>query len=100
MLWHAELGQSLTEVWTGTRHRGAQLHRLEHAVSVWAHVYGQRAWFRQLDITATADMEDTTLATINEFSGRAFPRTGGLAKHWILGWIRGPARVAALGQLV
>lgn len=88
LLWHAELGQSLTDAWTGTRHRGAQLHRLEHAVSVWVHTYGQRAWLRQLDIDATAAMEDAILSTVNEFSGRAFPRTGALAKRWLLGRIR------------
>ena len=26
LMWHAELGRSLTDVWTGTRHRGVQLH--------------------------------------------------------------------------
>ena len=86
--WHAELGHSLTDVWTGTRHRGAQLHRLEHAVSVWVHLYGQRVWFRQLDVGATREQEDAVLATIDEFSGRAFPRTGALAKRWLLGRIR------------
>lgn len=88
LLWHAELGQSLTDVWTATRHRGAQLHRLEHAVSVWVHTYGQKAWFRQIDRTVTPEMEDTILSTVAEFSGRAFPRTGALAKRWLLGRIR------------
>jgi hypothetical protein len=32
LLWHAELGRSLPDVWTGERHRGVQLHRLEEAV--------------------------------------------------------------------
>ncbi len=90
LLWHAELGHSLTDAWTGTRHRGAQLHRLEHAVSVWVHVYGQQAWFRQLDIEASSAMEDAVLSTVDQFSGRAFPRTAALARRWLLGRIRRP----------
>ncbi len=88
LLWHAELGQSLTDAWTGTRHRGAQLHRLEHAVSVWVHKYGQRAWFRQIDVEVSRRQEDAVLATVNEFSGRAFPGTASLARRWLLGRIR------------
>jgi hypothetical protein len=87
MLWHAELGMSLTDCWTGQRQRGAQLHRLEHAVSVWVHKYGQSAWFRQIDIDVTRAMEDQILATINRYDGRAFPRTGSLARRWLLGRI-------------
>jgi hypothetical protein len=32
LLWHAELGRSLPDVWTGERHRGVQLHLLAEAV--------------------------------------------------------------------
>ena len=32
LMWHAELGQSLTDVWTGDKHRGVQLHDLREAV--------------------------------------------------------------------
>ena len=35
LLWHAELGRSLPDVWTGERHRGVQLHRLSDAVTTW-----------------------------------------------------------------
>ncbi|MCW2760148.1 MAG: hypothetical protein JWR85_349, partial [Marmoricola sp.] len=28
LMWHAELGQGLLDVWTGTQHRGVQLHDL------------------------------------------------------------------------
>lgn len=90
LAWHAELGSSLPDVWSGARRRGAQLHRLEHAVSVWVHTYGQRAWFRQIDIAATTRMEDQILATVQEYDGRAFPRTGALARRWLLGRIRRP----------
>ena len=33
LLWHAELGKSLPDAWTGERHRGVQLHKLADAVS-------------------------------------------------------------------
>ena len=36
LMWHAELGKSLPDLWTGTRHRGVQLHDLRDAVVVWA----------------------------------------------------------------
>ncbi len=90
LLWHAELGASLVNAWSGERERGAQLHRLEHAVGTWVHKYGQTAWFRQIDITATREMEDQVLATVAEFSGRAFPRMMSLARRWLLGRIRRP----------
>ena len=36
LMWHAELGRSLPDVWSGTRHRGVQLHDLREAVLIWA----------------------------------------------------------------
>ncbi len=93
LLWHAELGASLEDVWAGRHQRGAQLHRLADAVSVWAHRYGQRAWFRQIDITATRQMENQALRTVDEFNGRAFPRTGALARNWVKGRFRRPAKI-------
>ena len=47
-MWHAELGRSLPDMWTGKRHRGVQLHDLRAAVLQWGHRYGQRGWVRQL----------------------------------------------------
>ena len=35
LLWHAELGLSLPDVWTGERQRGVQLHLLGEAVKTW-----------------------------------------------------------------
>src|SRR3954452_14468693 len=49
LMWHAELGRSLPDLWSGTHQRGVQLHDLRDAVLVWGHRYGQRAWLRQLD---------------------------------------------------
>ncbi len=88
LLWHAELGSSLPDVWSGENRRGAQLHRLEHAVSVWHHKYGQDVWFRQIDIDVSREMENSILETVNRYTGRAFPRTGALARRWVLGRIR------------
>jgi hypothetical protein len=88
LLWHAELGRSLPDVWTGEHQRGAQLHRLTDATTTWVHRYGQQAFFRQLEPHATPAMEDAALEVVDEYSGRAFPRTAGLARHWLLGRMR------------
>lgn len=88
LLWHAELGKSIPDVWSGELQRGTQLHRLVDAVATWHHRYGQLAWMRQIDPEVTTAMEDEALRVVNEFNGRAFPRTGSLVK----GWIRGRAR--------
>src|SRR5690349_8532889 len=90
LMWHAELGRSLPDVWTGTRHRGAQLHDLREAVIVWAARYGQRAWLRQLDPAATGEMEDAVLRTIARLDGTPFPSAARLASLWLRG--RVPAR--------
>ncbi len=88
LIWHAELGASMPNVWTGERERGAQLHLLERAVSVWTHRYGQDPWFRQIDIEVSDDMENQALAVVAEYSGRGFPSTASLAKHWLTGRVR------------
>ncbi len=89
LMWHAELGRSLPDVWAGTRHRGVQLHDLREAVLVWATRYGQRAWLRQLDPAVTREMEDAVLRTIARLDGTPFPSTARLASRWLLG--RAPA---------
>jgi hypothetical protein len=88
LLWHAELGRSLPDVWTGEHQRGAQLHRLIDATTTWVHRYGQQAFFRQLEPHATPAMEDAALGVVEEYTGRRFPRTAGLARHWLLGRAR------------
>ena len=85
LMWHAELGRSLPDVWSGTRHRGVQLHDLHDAVIVWANRYGQRAWLRQLDGEVTKDMEDAVLRTIARLDGTPFPSTTRLAAGWLTG---------------
>jgi hypothetical protein len=92
LMWHAELGRSLPDAWTGARHRGVQLHDLRAAVTVWGGRYGQRAWLRQLDPVVTGEMEDAVLRTIARLDGTPFPSTAQLASRWLLG------RVPALGR--
>ncbi|MBL8930464.1 MAG: hypothetical protein JNL54_10110 [Kineosporiaceae bacterium] len=88
LLWHAELGQALTDVWTGTKHRGVQLHDLREAVVQWVNGYGQRPWLRQLDVTVTPAMEDELLREIARADGLPFPRTVALAGRWLRGRVR------------
>jgi hypothetical protein len=85
LMWHAELGRALPDVWSGTRHRGVQLHDLREAVVVWADRYGQRAWLRQLDPAVTGAMEDAVLRTIARLDGTPFPSTARLASRWLFG---------------
>ena len=85
LMWHAELGRSLPDVWTGTRHRGVQLHDLREAVIVWGAKYGQRAWLRQLDPVVTSEMEDAVLRTVARLNGTPFPSTTRLASRWLRG---------------
>jgi hypothetical protein len=91
LLWHAELGKGLLDVWTGTHHRGAQLHDLHDAVRQWHDRYGQRVWLRQLDATITRAQEDEVLRTIARLDGTPFPTTAGLAGRWLRGRARRPA---------
>ena len=88
LLWHAEMGQSLPDVWTGAHHRGVQLHRLPDAVRTWDERYGQRAWTRRLEGTIERHHEDRLIETIERFDGRPFPKTVGLARQWLTGRYR------------
>ncbi|GAA4815787.1 hypothetical protein [Tomitella cavernea] len=85
LLWHAEMGKSLPDVWTGTRHRGVQLHDLRDAVRVWGHRYGQSAWLRQINVEVTAPQEDALLRTVARLDGTPFPSTARLGARWLRG---------------
>jgi hypothetical protein len=87
LMWHAELGKSLKDMWTGTHQRGAQLHDLRDAVVTWHDKYGQRAWMRQLDHEVTREMEDAALRTVARLDGTPFPSTAKLASRWARGRI-------------
>ena len=73
LLWHAELGRSLPDVWTGERQRGVQLHLLAEAVRTWNTRYQQRAWVRQLEGPIERYHEDRLMEVIDRFDGRALP---------------------------
>jgi hypothetical protein len=88
LLWHAELGRSLPDVWTGERQRGVQLHKLRDAVTTWNERYGQRAWVRQLEGTIQREHEDRLMEVIERFDGKPFPTTAGLAGQWLAGRVR------------
>ena len=93
LLWHAELGKGLVDVWSGTHHRGVQLHDLRAAVERWVHVYDQRAWLRQLDPEPTKRMEDAALKSVARLDGTPFPSTAALAGRWFRGRARSQASV-------
>ena len=85
LMWHAELGRSLPDVWSGTRQRGVQLHVLDGAVITWVNRYGQRAWVRQLSPEVTAAAQDEVLRVIARMDGTPFPSTVSLASRWLTG---------------
>jgi len=91
LMWHAELGRSLPDLWSGGRHRGAQVHDLRAAVTLWATRYGQRAWLRQLEPPAGRAMEDALLRTIARLDGTPFPSAARVASGWLRGRLP-PAR--------
>jgi hypothetical protein len=95
LMWHAELGQALPDLWTGDHHRGAQLHDLRDAVGRWTTTYGQRAWLRQLVPEAGRAQEDGALRSIARWNGTSFPRTGALAWRWLRGRRGGLPRAIA-----
>ena len=88
LLWHAELGRSLPDVWTGERQRGVQLHVLADAVRTWDERYGQRAFLRQLHGTLERSSEDELMKVIDRYDGRPFPTTPGLLRSWATGRVR------------
>jgi hypothetical protein len=85
LMWHAELGKGLRDVWTDSHHRGVQLHDLREAVVQWCGRYGQRAWLRQLEATVTTAQENAVLRTIARLDGTPFPPTAALAARWARG---------------
>jgi hypothetical protein len=102
LLWHAELGRSLPDVWTGQQQRGVQLHRLSDAVATWHARYRQRAWVRQLSGPIEQYHEDRLMEVIDRFDGRAFPTTLNLLRGWLTSRTRRPSSVETVfcAQLV
>jgi hypothetical protein len=85
LMWHAELGRSLPDLWSGTFQRGVQLHDLRDAVTVWAQRYGQRGWLRQLEPSVPRELEDLALKTVARLDGTPFPSSAQLAWRWVRG---------------
>jgi len=85
LMWHAELGTSLLDHWTGDHHRGVQLHDLRAAVVRWQQVYTQSAWLRQLTPEVGRAEEDAVLRSIARLDGVSFPSTVRLAGRWLRG---------------
>ncbi len=102
LMWHAELGKGLQDVWTGTHHRGVQLHDLRAAVTQWMERYEQRGWMRQLSVEITPAMEDGLLKTIARMDGLPFPSTVGLLGRVARGRVRrrAPAELAYCAEVV
>ncbi|MFB1297822.1 guanylate cyclase [Mycobacterium sp. pW049] len=87
LIWHAELGDKLLDLWTGTHHRGVQLNDLRQAVERWVNSYDQRCWLRQLTPYATREQEDRMLKVIARMDGTPFPSTARLTGRWMRGRI-------------
>ena len=68
LMFHAELGKSLPDVWTGERQRGVQLHILRDAVTTWDTRYGQRAW-----VTLTEERDVLCISIDDNGPGIAAP---------------------------
>jgi hypothetical protein len=85
LIWHAELGDKLLDLWTGTHHRGVQLNDARQAVERWMQTYGQRCWLRQLTPEVTRAQEDRMLRVIARMDGTPFPSTARLTGRWLRG---------------
>ena len=85
LIWHAELGDKLECMWSGSTHRGVQLNDLRQAVERWMLTYGQRCWLRQMTPYATREQEDALLRVIARMDGTAFPTTARLTARWFRG---------------
>jgi hypothetical protein len=85
LIWHAELGDKLTDVWTGGNHRGVQLHDARQVVERWVHTYQQECWLRQLTPYASREQEDRALKVVARMDGTPFPSTARVTSRWFRG---------------
>ena len=85
LMWHAELGEKLTDVWTATNHRGVQLNDAREAVERWLTRYGQRCWLRQISPDIDHEQENQLLRVIARMDGTPFPSTTRLTLRWLRG---------------
>lgn len=96
LIWHAELGDKLLDLWTGDHHRGVQLNDARAAAERWMQNYGQRCWLRQLTPDVTREQENRMLEVIARMDGTPFPSTARLTGRWFRGrvpsapeWVQG-----------
>ncbi|MDA4088754.1 guanylate cyclase [Mycolicibacterium hassiacum DSM 44199] len=87
LIWHAELGDKLLDLWTGGHHRGVQLNDARQVVQRWVHNYHQRCWIRQLTPHANREQEDAALKVVARMDGTPFPSTARLTGRWFRGRI-------------
>lgn len=85
LIWHAELGDKLQDLWTGDNHRGVQLNDARAAVERWVHNYHQQCWLRQLTPYASREQEDRLLRLVARMDGTPFPSTARLTGRWLRG---------------
>lgn len=85
LMWHAEIGRSMYDYWSGGHHRGTQLHDLREAVQRWQDRYGQRAFLRQLTPDVGPVQEDKAILAVGAYDGVRFPSYVRLASRWLSG---------------
>lgn len=85
LIWHAELGDKLVDMWTGKTQRGVQLNDARQAVERWITHYHQRCWLRQLTPYASREQEDRALKVVARMDGTPFPSTARLTGRWFRG---------------
>ena len=83
-------------MWTGERHRGAQLNRLDEALAVWTGKYRQLAFVRHFDGEITREMEDDVAPRHRRVRGTAVPATRRLVGKWLSGRLRREASEQAV----
>ena len=85
LIWHAELGDKLTDLWTGRNQRGVQLNDARQVVERWVNNYHQQCWLRQLTPYAGREQEDRALKVVARMDGTPFPSTARLTGRWFRG---------------
>src|ERR1044072_6781883 len=79
LMWHAELGRGLPDMWTGKRQRGVPLHDPPAAGLAWGGPSRPGAGVRHLPGELTREHEDGLLRAIARLDGTPFPSTAALA---------------------
>ena len=76
LLWHAEIGKSLPDAWTGERRPRRPAAQAGRRGPPMGGDIGQRAWMRPLEGgTIEREHEDRLIETIDKYNGKPFPTT-------------------------